>query len=84
MRQGGAVVALPLHLHALVIRNIGNSKGILLPEPLLAQVGLDDSTVAEATIEHGAILLRKLAQPAGAGWVQAGNLAASVGRHRQL
>ena len=47
MRQGGAVVALPLHLHALVIRNIGNSKGVLLPTSLLAQVGLDDSTVAD-------------------------------------
>ena len=30
----------------IVIRNIGNSKGIVLPKPLLVQAGLDESAVA--------------------------------------
>ncbi|MDD2845474.1 MAG: AbrB/MazE/SpoVT family DNA-binding domain-containing protein [Rhodoferax sp.] len=62
----------------IVIRNIGNSKGVLLPKPLLAQVGLDDSTVAEVAIEHGAIVLRKPAQTARAGWAQAAQAVAAA------
>ena len=63
----------------IVIRNIGNSKGVLLPKPLLAQVGLDDSSVAEVAIEHGAIVLRKPAQPPRAGWAQAAQAVAEAG-----
>ena len=63
----------------IVIRNIGNSKGVLLPKPLLAQVGLDDSSVAEVAIEHGAIVLRKPSQPPRTGWAQAAQAVAAAG-----
>ena len=63
----------------IVIRNIGNSKGVLLPKPLLAQAGLEDSTVAEVAIEHGAIVLRKPAQAARTGWAQAAQTVAATG-----
>lgn len=55
----------------VTIRVIGNSKGIVLPKPLLAQVGLDDQSTADLTVEAGAIVLRKPPKPVRAGWAQA-------------
>lgn len=52
----------------LTIRPIGNSKGLVLPKPLLVQAGLDQASVAIVSIEDGAIVLRKPAAPARAGW----------------
>lgn len=52
------------------IRQIGNSQGILIPKPLLAQVGLDGGE-AEMTVEGDALVLRKPAKPARAGWAEA-------------
>ncbi|GAB1385133.1 hypothetical protein MASR1M59_02810 [Melaminivora sp.] len=63
----------------IAIRNIGNSKGVVLPKPLLAQAGLDDSAVAEVAIEQGAIVLRKPAQPPRTGWAQAAQAVAQAG-----
>jgi antitoxin MazE len=55
----------------VTIRKIGNSQGVVIPKPLLAQVGLDGKTGAEMTIEGGAVVLRKPARLARAGWAQA-------------
>ncbi|MEZ5643335.1 MAG: hypothetical protein R3E70_15115 [Burkholderiaceae bacterium] len=41
----------------IIIRNIGNSKGVVLPKPLLEQVGL--SSVAQLDVENDAIVLRR-------------------------
>lgn len=41
----------------VTIRRIGNSQGIVIPKPLLAQVGLEGE--AEMTVEDGALVLRK-------------------------
>lgn len=38
------------------IRKMGNSRGVLIPKPVLAQVGLEDEAVR--TIEDGALVLR--------------------------
>jgi len=53
----------------VAIRRIGNSLGIVIPKPVLAQVGL--SAQAELTVERGAIVLRKPRKAARAGWSQA-------------
>lgn len=55
----------------ITIRTIGNSKGVVLPKPVLAQAGLDESSSAELIVEHGAIVLRKPTPAARAGWAQA-------------
>ena len=54
----------------VTIRNIGNSKGVVIPKPLLAQLGLDGSE-AEMTVEDGALVLRKPTKAARAGWAAA-------------
>ncbi len=63
----------------VTIRSIGNSKGVVLPKPVLAQVGLGDATDAEMTVENGAIVLRKPAKPARDGWAEAAKKLAAQG-----
>jgi antitoxin MazE len=53
----------------VVIRRIGNSQGIVIPKPLLAQIGLEGH--AEMTIERDALVLRRPAKTARAGWAAA-------------
>ncbi len=63
----------------VAIRSIGNSKGVVLPKPLLAQAGLDDQAIAEITVEGGAIILRKPTKPVRVGWAQAAQALAAQG-----
>ena len=54
------------------IRPFGNSRGIVIPKPMLAQLGLE--TEADLTIENGALVIRKPALPtlpARTGWADA-------------
>ena len=63
----------------LTIRAIGNSKGIVLPKPVLAQVGLEGASNVAMTVEHGAIILRKPDELARAGWAEAARSLAAQG-----
>ena len=61
----------------VVIRRIGNSQGILIPKPLLEQIGLEGH--AEMTIERDALVLRKPSKPKRAGWAAAARKIAESG-----
>ena len=61
----------------VTVRQIGNSLGIVIPKPVLAQVGL--SQKAEMTIERGAIVLRRPRNPTRSGWAEAAKSIANVG-----
>ena len=63
----------------ITIRDIGNSKGVVLPKPLLAQAGLDDQGTADMTVENGAIVLRRPAKSVRGGWAEAAQLVAASG-----
>ncbi len=52
----------------LAIRDIGNSKGVVIPKAMLLQAGLQGAAMAEAFIEGGHLVLRKVAKPARSGW----------------
>ena len=60
-----------------IIRPMGNSRGVIIPKPLLVQAGLEDE--AEMTVEDGAIVLRKPAKSVRAGWAQAAQALAAAG-----
>ncbi|HEY0200362.1 MAG TPA: AbrB/MazE/SpoVT family DNA-binding domain-containing protein [Burkholderiaceae bacterium] len=62
----------------ITIRSIGNSQGFVVPKPLLAQVGLEGGLV-DLTVENGALVLRKPAQPARHGWASAAQEVAAQG-----
>lgn len=61
------------------IRRIGNSHGVVIPKPVLAQLGLDAQAVVEMTIEDGALVLRRPASPARTGWAEAARSIAEAG-----
>jgi antitoxin MazE len=51
------------------IRRIGNSHGVVIPKPMLTQLGLEDS--ADIAIEGDAIVLRKPVRVPRQGWAEA-------------
>ena len=61
----------------ITIRQIGNSQGVVIPKPLLAQVGFEGE--AEITVEGGALVLRKPTQSVRAGWAAAAQKTAEGG-----
>jgi antitoxin MazE len=61
----------------VAIRRIGNSRGIVIPKPLLAQIELEGH--AEMTIERDALVLRRPAKHTRAGWAAAAKKIAELG-----
>ena len=59
------------------IRRMGNSQGVIIPKPLLAQVGLE--TEAEMVVEKGCIVLRRPQKKARDGWAEASRMIAAAG-----
>lgn len=53
-----------------MIRKMGNSQGVLIPKPFLAQTGMDMGEVA-IEIENNSIVIRKLEKKARDGWAMA-------------
>ena len=66
----------------VTIRPFGNSRGVIIPKPLLAQVGLQDE--AEIEVRDGALVLRPLQAPARQGWAQAAKAIAAAGQDAQV
>jgi antitoxin MazE len=59
------------------IRKMGNSQGVIIPKPLLQQVGLADK--AEMVVEGDALILRKPKAHPRAGWDEAGKKLLAMG-----
>jgi antitoxin MazE len=59
------------------IRRIGNSQGVVIPKPFLAEAGLEGE--AEMTVEAGALVLRKPARQVRVGWSAASRKLAEKG-----
>jgi antitoxin MazE len=56
---------------------MGNSQGVLIPKPLLQQIGLEDQ--AEMRIEGDALVLRRPKAAPRAGWAEASRRVAAAG-----
>ena len=63
----------------IAIRNIGNSKGVVLPKPLLAQADLEGETTALIQVENGSIVLSKSSKPLRTGWAEAATAVSAHG-----
>lgn len=68
----------------VAIRAIGNSKGVVLPKPLLAQAGLAQAATAEIEVADGCIVLRSPRPAARAGWALAAQQLAQKGEDALL
>jgi antitoxin MazE len=62
----------------LSIRQIGNSRGLILPKPLISHLKLVDSV--ELTIERDAVVLRKPKMRARQDWSKASKALAKQGK----
>ena len=63
----------------IAIRHIGNSKGVVIPKPLLAQAGLEGETTALIQVENGSIVLSKSSKPLRTGWAEAATAVSAHG-----
>jgi len=61
----------------ITIRRLGNSQGILIPKPVLQQVGLMDQ--AELCVEKDALVLRRPKAAPRSGWAAACKELAAAG-----
>ncbi len=59
------------------IRRLGNSQGILIPKPVLQQLGLVDQL--EMRIEGDSLVLRRPKAEPRAGWAEAARRVAAAG-----
>jgi antitoxin MazE len=59
------------------IRKMGNSQGVIIPKPLLAQVGLQDE--ADMVVEKDCIVLRRPQAKLREGWAEASQRIAAAG-----
>ena len=58
------------------LRKLGNSQGVIIPKPLLAQVGL--TAEADMQVENGAIVLRPARRSPREGWAAASQAIAAI------
>jgi antitoxin MazE len=63
------------------LRRIGNSQGVILPKPLLAQMGIVEGEI-EMTVERDAVILRRPKKHVRDGWAAAAKTLASTGDDR--
>jgi antitoxin MazE len=61
----------------IAIRRIGNSRGIIIPTALLAQLGLE--TEAEVSIVNDTLIVRAPAKPTRCNWAEASKELARTG-----
>jgi antitoxin MazE len=59
------------------IRRFGNSQGILIPKPVLQQVGLVDQ--AEMLVEGDSLILRRPKSEPRSGWAESAKQVAAAG-----
>lgn len=59
------------------IRRMGNSQGVLIPKPVLAQLGLENEV--EMEVENDALVLRRPHPSIREGWAEASKVIAQSG-----
>ncbi|BBU29031.1 transcriptional regulator/antitoxin, MazE [Caballeronia pedi] len=66
-----------IDLMKTTIRKMGNSQGVLIPKPFLAQLGLENEV--EMNVEDDAIVLRRPRSRVREGWAEASKSIAASG-----
>jgi antitoxin MazE len=61
------------------VRKMGNSSGVIIPKPLLGQVGLQTGDDVELTLEGGKIVLAPVKAYPRQGWAEASQAVAEAG-----
>jgi len=61
------------------IRRMGNSQGVLIPKPLLAEIGAETGDQIEMKVERGKIVMAPLKRRPREGWAEASKTLAEAG-----
>jgi antitoxin MazE len=61
------------------LRKMGNSTGIIIPKPLLAQIGVEAGDDLDLSLDDGQIVLRPLKRHPRAGWADEAKRIAETG-----
>ncbi len=61
----------------ITIRNIGNSRGLVIPKAMLNELGLENQ--ADVQIENGTLVIRRPALTPRQGWAEASQALAQAG-----
>lgn len=61
------------------VRKIGNSSGVIIPKPILSQIGIEVGDDLELSLDHGRIVLALVKQHSRAGWADAARRIAEAG-----
>lgn len=61
------------------VRRMGNSSGVIIPKPLLGEVGLEAGDDVEMALDNGRIVLTPLKSHPRAGWAEAAKAVSEAG-----
>jgi antitoxin MazE len=61
------------------LKKIGNSAGVLIPKPLLAEIGAKTGDSIDLTVENGRIVMELVAKAPRVGWAEASKRLAAEG-----
>jgi antitoxin MazE len=62
-----------------IVRKLGNSSGVIIPKPLLGEVGVEVGDAFDVTLEEGRIVLAPVSRRPRAGWARASQEIAQAG-----
>ena len=52
------------------LKKIGNSAGVVIPKPMLAEIGAKAGDSIDLTVENGRIVIQPVTKPVRAGWAE--------------
>ena len=61
------------------VRKLGNSSGVIIPKPILMQIGVEAGDDLDLSIDEGRIVLAPAKRHPRAGWADAAKRIAAVG-----
>jgi antitoxin MazE len=61
------------------VRKLGNSAGVIIPKPVLVELGLAAGDAVDCVLEHGRLILAPVKRGRRAGWAEASRKVAAAG-----
>jgi antitoxin MazE len=52
------------------LKKIGNSAGVVIPKPMLVEIGAKAGDSIDLSVENGRIVIQPMAKPVRAGWAE--------------
>lgn len=63
------------------LRKMGNSTGMILPKPILQELGVASGTMMDVVVENGRVIATPVAKAVHDGWAEAANIIGAAALH---